>query len=111
MPEGELSGRAIITPGVRTLTPFFNIYGVITLIGGALYSAWVFWRRRILPHRVVGNILIAVGAMAPALGGLFSRLGLTGYLYLGELLGAVLMYIGFLRCTAPAPALAPTSRG
>jgi len=103
MPKGELSGRAIVTPGVRILTPFFNTYGVVTLIGGALYSAWIFWRRRILRNRLQGNILIAVGAMAPMLGGLFSRLGLTGYLYPGELLGAVLMYIGFLRSTTAAP--------
>ncbi|KPL22428.1 MAG: hypothetical protein AMJ93_07150 [Anaerolineae bacterium SM23_84] len=52
-----------------------------------------------MPNRVIGNILIAVGALAPGLGGLFSRLGLSGYLYLGELLGAVLMYAGFLRST------------
>jgi len=102
MIAGELSGHAIVTPGVRILTPFFNTYGLITLVGGALYSAWIFWRRRMLLNRVIGNILIAVGAMASALGGLFSRLGLGQYLYLGELLGAALMFAGFLRATAPA---------
>ena len=99
LPEGELSGQAIVTPGVRALTPFFNIYGLVTLVGGAAYSAWAFWRRRVMPNRVIGNILIAMGALAPALAGLFSRLGLAGYLYLGELLGAALMYVGFLRST------------
>lgn len=101
---GELSGRAIVTPGVRVLTPFFNIYGLVALAGGAAYSSWVFWRRGIMPNRVVGNILIALGALAPGLGGLFSRLGLSGYLYLGELLGAVLMYVGFLRSTRESSA-------
>jgi hypothetical protein len=101
---GELSGRAIVTPGVRVLTPFFNIYGLVALAGGAAYSSWVFWRRGIMPNRVIGNILIALGALAPGLGGLFSRLGLSGYLYLGELLGAVLMYVGFLRSTRDARA-------
>jgi hypothetical protein len=100
LPEGELAGRAIITPGVRVLTPFFNIYGLGALAGGAAYSAWAYWRRGVMPNRVVGNILIALGALAPGLGGLFSRLGLSGYLYLGELLGALLMYAGFLRSVA-----------
>jgi hypothetical protein len=102
LPEGELSGHAIVTPGVRILTPLFNVYGLAALVGGAGYSAWVFWRQRLMPNRVVGNILIALGALAPSLGGLFSRLGIAGYLYLGELLGALLMYVGFLRSTAPA---------
>jgi hypothetical protein len=99
--SGELNGYAIATPGVRTLTPFFNVYGTVTLVGGALYSAWLFWRKRVLLHRTIGNVLIASGALLPALGGTFSRLGLPGVLYLSELLGAVLMFAGFIRATTP----------
>jgi len=102
MPGQSLSGHAIVTPGVRILTPFFNMYGTVMLVGGAIYSAFVFWRRRILPHRMVGNILIAVGALAPAVAGTLSRIGLTEFLYLGELLGATLMFIGFLQATVEA---------
>ena len=98
----ELSGRAIVTPGVRTLTPIFNMYGTLTLVGGAMYSAWLFWRKRILLNRTIGNILIAVGAIAPAFGGAFSRIGIPSALYLGELIGTVLMFIGFVRTTTPA---------
>jgi len=105
----ELSGHAIVTPGVRTLTPFFNLYGTVTLVGGALYSAWLFWRKRVLLHRTIGNILIAVGATLPAFGGAFSRLGIPGALYWGELLGAVLMFLGFLRATTPMGAEARES--
>jgi hypothetical protein len=97
----ELSGHAIITPGVRTLTPLFNLYGTVTLVGGAAYSAWIFWRKRVLLHRTLGNILIAVGAMAPAFGGTFSRMGIPAALYLGELIGVMLMFAGFLRATTP----------
>ncbi len=97
----ELSGHAIVTPGVRVLTPFFNLYGTVTLVGGAAWSAWIFWRKRILLHRTIGNILIAAGATLPALGGTFSRMGVSGALYVGELLGAVLMFLGFLRATTP----------
>jgi hypothetical protein len=103
----ELSGHAIVTPGVRTLTPFFNLYGTVTLVGGAAWSAWIFWRKRILLHRTIGNILIAVGAILPAFGGTFSRFGVPGTLYLGELLGAVLMFIGFIRATTPMGSTLP----
>jgi hypothetical protein len=103
----ELSGHAIVTPGVRTLTPFFNLYGTVTLVGGAAWSAWVFWRKRILLHRTIGNILIAVGAILPAFGGTFSRFGLPSALYLGELLGAVLMFVGFIRATTPMGNILP----
>jgi hypothetical protein len=97
----ELSGHAITTPGVRVLTPFFNLYGTVALVGGAAYSAWLFWRKRILLHRTIGNVLIAVGAMLPAFGGTFSRFGVPHALYLGELLGSVLMFAGFIRATTP----------
>ena len=97
----ELSGHAIVTPGVRSLTPIFNMYGTLTLVGGAAWSAWIFWRRRVLAHRTIGNILIAIGAMLPAFGGAFSRFGLSGALYVGELLGVILMFVGFIRATTP----------
>lgn len=100
---GELSGRAIVTPGVRTLTPFFNLYGTVLLVGGAAYSAWLFWRKRVLLHRTIGNVLIALGALSPAFGGAFSRMGIPGALYISEFIGAVLLFAGFLRATTPLP--------
>jgi hypothetical protein len=97
---GEMNGHAIVTPGVRVLTPFFNLYGTVTLVGGAAWSAFIFWRKRVLLHRVIGNIFIAIGAMLPAFGGTFSLLGIKGALYLSEMLGAVLMFSGFIRATS-----------
>ena len=97
----ELSGHAITTGGVRGLTPIFNLYGTLFLVGGAIYSAWIFFRKRVLLHRTIGNLLIAVGALAPAFGGAGSRMGIPAALYIGELLGAVLMFIGFWRATTP----------
>jgi hypothetical protein len=99
----EMSGHAIVSSGVRTLTPFFNLYGTVTLVGGALYSAWIFWRKRVLLHRTIGNILIACGALLPAFGGTFSRFGIGGALYMSEFLGAILMFIGFVRAVTPMP--------
>ncbi|MCJ7625263.1 MAG: hypothetical protein MUO76_17335 [Anaerolineaceae bacterium] len=107
----ELSGHAITTSGVRTLTPFFNLYGTLTLVGGAAYSAWIFWKKRILLHRTIGNILIATGALAPAFGGSFSRFGIPGALYFGELFGAVLLFIGFIRATTPMRSAVPQPAG
>lgn len=97
----ELSGHAIVTPGVRVLTPFFNVYGTLTLVGGALWSAIVFFRKRILLHRTLGSVLIAVGAILPAFGGSFSRMGIPNALYFGEFLGVVLIFLGYLRAVNP----------
>ena len=97
----EMSGHAIVTPGVRSLTPFFNLFGTVALVGGAAYSAWIFFKKRVLLHRSIGNILIAVGALLPAFGGTFSRMGFSGALYITEFLGAILIFIGFVRATTP----------
>ena len=48
---------------------------------------------------MIGNILIAIGALAPAMAGSFVKLGLVDGLYLSELVGVVLMYIGFIQAT------------
>ncbi len=103
----ELTGKDVIPRNVRLLTPFFNIYGTVGLVGGAVYSAFIFFRKRVLLHRTLGNILIAAGALAPAIGGSFSRFGVEGMLYIGELIGAFLMFIGFLRATTPMDAAEP----
>jgi len=86
------------------LTILLNIYGTITLVGGAIYSAFLFWRKRVLPNRVIGNVFIAAGALMPAAGGTFIKLGLGDWLYLSELLGAAIMFLGFWLATQPQPA-------
>ncbi|MDQ7027991.1 MAG: hypothetical protein Q9P01_20980 [Anaerolineae bacterium] len=93
MPEGAK---------VRLTTPFFNIYGLIMLVGGALYSAFLFWRKRVLPNRVIGNVLIAAGALSIGFASSLARLGYGEYLYIGELVAAVMMYSGFLMAAAPS---------
>lgn len=93
---------------VVILTILLNIYGTLGLVGGALYSAFLFWRKKVLINRLTGNILIAAGAMMPAMGGTFIRAGLPDWLYLSELLGAIIMYAGFMlassKKTLPQPA-------
>jgi hypothetical protein len=92
---------------VRLTTPIFNVYGLLTLVGGALWSTYLFWRKRVLPNRVVGNVLIAVGALTIASASTLTRLGFGSVLYLGELLAAILMFSGFLVAAAPRAAKEP----
>jgi hypothetical protein len=84
--------RAIVTPVV-------NAFGTFALVGGAIYSAWIFWRKRILPHRVTANILIAIGALLPAAGGIHIATpgGDLNLFFVMELLGVIVMFLGFLR--------------
>ena len=88
---------------VRLTTPFFNIYGLLTLVGGAIYSAFLFWRKRVMPNRVVANVLIAAGALAIGFASTLTRLGYGEYLYVGELLSAILMFAGFQLAAKPQP--------
>ena len=92
---------------ITFLTILLNIYGTLALVGGAIYSAYIFWRKRVLADRMIGNILIAAGAMMPPMGGTFIMARLADWLYLSEFLGAVIMYVGFLRATASQPAMEP----
>ncbi len=95
----KLTGIGIMPTDVRAIiTPLFNTFGTLALVGGAIYSAFIFWRKRILPHRVVSNILIAVGALLPAAGGIhISVAGNLNLFFILELAGVIIMFIGFLR--------------
>ncbi|MEK7352888.1 MAG: hypothetical protein AABZ77_00080 [Chloroflexota bacterium] len=90
--------RDTIPQGMRNMF-YFNIFGTLALIGGAIYSAWVFWRRRTMPHRVISNILIAAGAMVTASGGTLARFGISSSTShaIFILLGVTIMFVGFLR--------------
>lgn len=88
--------------GVRLSTVPFNIYGTVTLVGGALWSGYLFWRKRVLPNRVVGNVLIAAGALAIATASSLARLGSGEFLAIGQLLFALLIYVGFVLASKPA---------
>ena len=91
------------TGGAKTartvLAIVLNSYGTLMLVGGAAYSAFIFWRKRVLPHRMWGNVLIAVGGMLPAMGGVLVLLGNPAFKYIGQLLGGLLIFAGFLVAT------------
>jgi hypothetical protein len=98
--------RGLLARGGLTvlLTVLLNLYGSVGLIGGAIYSAWLFWRKRVLFNRMLGNVVIAAGALMPASAGTFIKLGWGDWLYASELAGAALMFLGFYLATQPQPA-------
>jgi hypothetical protein len=97
----ELHGSAIerSTSNARTITPLFNVYGTLGLAGGAIYSSWLFFRKRTLYHRMIGNVLIATGALAPALGGTLSKAGFSHAVQVSNLIGIIVIYAGFIQAT------------
>ena len=68
---------------VRLLTPAFNIFGTLALIGVALRT------RRPAP------LLIAAGALVTASGATLLRFGVPGGFYGSQLVGIVLIWLGF----------------
>ena len=105
----RLSGRVMEWTWVRAFSPFINLYAVIFLVGGAVYSALKYRKSPGMSHRVIGNWLIAIGALLPGIGGSFTRFGHVEVLYVTELVGIVLIYFGYRfnvgggRAPAPVP--------
>lgn len=98
-PQG-VTGDGFPTTLLILLIPL-NVYGTVTLCGGALWSVFRFWRSGKLGRRSLGTFLIAVGGLAVATGGTANRLGIPGVLYLTELLGVAIIFVGYLQTVAP----------
>jgi hypothetical protein len=111
---------------VRVLTGPFNIAGALCLVFGALYSAYIYMpKKRALParlgvlaivinsvaslpgavaalfagklnSRVPATILIAIGAFIPGVTSGLNRFGVTWSFFLGEFVGLLLIFLGFL---------------
>ena len=91
----RLSGDVIEWGFVRLFSPLVNLYAVVFLIGGAIWSAVRYRRQGITGARVRGNVLIAVGAILPGVGGSFARAGVVEVLYVTELIGIALIWVGY----------------
>jgi hypothetical protein len=91
----RLAGRVMEWSWVRAFSPFINLYAVIFLVGGAVYSALKYRKVPGMSHRVIGNWFIAIGALLPGIGGSFTRFGHVEVLYVTELAGILLIYIGY----------------
>ena len=92
----RLTGAVMEWQWVRAFSPFVNIYAFLFLFGGAVWSAWQYRSTPEARSRYVGNILIAVGALLPGIGGSFTRFGMVEVLYVTELIGLSLIFWGYL---------------
>lgn len=97
---GKVGGEGF-PDSTRAFSPLITIPASFILIGGALYSWAVVWRaqKQLFNDRAF-NLLIAAGALMVAGSGGLAKAGQPAYLYLGELTGLVLMFIGFMRSKA-----------
>jgi hypothetical protein len=101
----RLSGRVMEWSWVRLFSPFINTYAFIFLVGGAVLSAVRYRRKPETYNRFVGNVLIAVGALLPGIGGTATRLGHVEVLYVTEFVGLILIWMGYRWNTKePSPA-------
>ncbi len=106
----RLTGKVLAWTWVRAFSPFINSYAAAFLIGGAAVSAWHFSRSLVTRHRFVGNVLIAVGALLPGIGGTFTRFGFTEVLYVTEFLGLALIFLGYRYTISTVVELRGTAR-
>jgi hypothetical protein len=103
----RLSGRVFEWQWVRRFSPFVNLYAVVFLIGGAILSALRYSADPSTRHRMWANVLIAVGAILPGIGGTATRMGHVEVLYVTELVGLLLTWLGYRMSVRPAAAAVP----
>lgn len=96
IPGITVAGKAM-PRAVRLFSPLMTVPGTLALVGGALYSIYLFRKKRELAYRVWANVFIATGAFIIAAAGAIARMGITVWLYPAEMVGIVLMFVGFLR--------------
>ena len=92
------SGSSLEWQWVRLLTPFINLYSAVFLIGSAFLSALRYSKIENGRNRAIGNILITIGALLPGIGGSMAKAGMVEALYIGEFIGIILIYLGYLIC-------------
>jgi hypothetical protein len=83
----------------RLFSPLPNTYALIFLVGGAAWSAIQYARKRGNGNRVLGNWLIAIGALLPGIGGAFTRFDFVEMLFVGEFFGILLIWAGYRAIT------------
>lgn len=103
-------GKEFLPVAVRVLAVLGNTVGTLIVVGGAVASGLALRSRRDLRPRFEGNLLIALGVLLAAGGGVFAFLASSDKLALGLALGASVMYLGFRRASAPARPVLPTGR-
>jgi len=93
--NGQLTGKVFAWKQVRYVSPFINSYAFIFLFGGAIYSAYKYYRLGKDHPRFLGNVFISIGALLPGIGGSFTRMGYVEVLFVTELVGLLCIYFGY----------------
>ncbi len=91
----RLSGNVILWQEVRLFPIVINTYALLFFVGGTMYAAYGFWKKKVSLNKCYGNVLIAVGGLLPGIGGAFMRYGHVEILYISELLGIIFIYAGY----------------
>jgi len=96
MPKKRVLGRRALPPGVA------QIYGALAVVVNffaSLPRAAVALVRGDLHSRVPATLLIAIGGFIPGVTSGLNRFGITWAFFLGELLGVLFIFAGFLVST------------
>ena len=93
---------------VRALTLTINVLGTIVVLIGTFGSAYAQWSRG-QDSRALGVFLIGAGTLIVASGASFTRYG-HHFLYGPMVVGLLVIFMGYLRVTAPAAPRLVTER-
>lgn len=95
----RLTGKVMTWTWARLFSILPNTYSLIFLVGGAAWSAIQYARKGETGNRVLGNWLIAIGALLPGIGGSFTRMGYVEVLFVTEFIGILLIWAGYRAMT------------
>ena len=102
---GAVYSAYIFMPKVRVLrvttdVPIVGAVGrgiaVVVNFAASIPAAWASFRAGTLNSRVPATLLIAIGGFIPGWTSGLNRFGVTWSFYIGELLGVVFIFLGFL---------------
>ena len=94
-----LTGKVMTWSWARLFSILPNTYSLVFLVGGAAWSAIQYARKQGERNRVLGNWLIAIGALLPGIGGAFTRMGYVEVLFVTEFIGILLIFAGYRAMT------------
>lgn len=95
----QLTGKVITWTWARLFSILPNTYATIFLVGGAAWSAVQYARKLNSGSRALGNWLIAIGALFPAIDGIFTRFGYGEALFFTKIIGISLIWAGYRAIT------------
>jgi len=95
-------GTGVLEPGIwLPITIALNTFGVLAVVGVAVYSSLV--RKRGPRQLVAANTLIATGAVIVGIAGSMARTGLPQLFWVTMLAGWVIIFVGFMMAQLAGP--------